>query len=98
MSLARHAKQRDKNEPAIVGALRQAGAFVWLLDRPVDLLVAFRGAWHLLEVKRPGRASASRQQAAQRELLALSAAGTIPPVHLVLSAEEALRAVGAIAA
>ena len=94
MSLARHAKRRDLNEPEIVSALRAAGAHVWLLDRPVDLLVGFRGAWHVIEVKRPGKASASRQQATQREMLALAGAGVIPPVHLVTTAAEALAALG----
>lgn len=51
MSLARYAKKRDRNEPDIISALESAGAEVWVLDRPVDLLIRFRSQWHLMEVK-----------------------------------------------
>jgi hypothetical protein len=45
--------RRDENEPAIVAALRAAGAAVQQLDPPLpDLLVSYRGELHLLEVKR----------------------------------------------
>jgi hypothetical protein len=48
--------QRDLTEPGIVEALRRVpGVTVFRLDQPVDLLVGFRGANHLLEVKTPTR-------------------------------------------
>ena len=53
MSLNRFAKQRDANEAEITDALRSVGANVYQLDRPVDLLVGFRGKNYLLEVKLP---------------------------------------------
>ena len=58
MSTMRPARrnQRDKTEPGIVEALRSVpGVTVFRLDQPVDLLVGFRGANHLLEVKTPTR-------------------------------------------
>jgi hypothetical protein len=36
----RYAKRRDKNEPAIVKALRAAGATVAICDHPFDLLIS----------------------------------------------------------
>ena len=51
----KYAKQRDANESPIVDALRAVGAVVQRLgDAGVpDLLVGFRGANYLLEVKLP---------------------------------------------
>lgn len=88
----RRAAKRDQNEPEIVAALRALGAFVWLLDQPVDLLVGYRGRWHLLEVKRP---KVGRLTEGQRELVRLSTGGAIPPVHVVKTPGEALEAVAA---
>jgi hypothetical protein len=53
MGLARHANQRDGNEKTIVDALRGIGASVVRLDKPCDLLVGYRGANFLIEVKLP---------------------------------------------
>lgn len=52
MSLNRFAKQRDENEPAIVEAFRKAGCTVVLLDKPVDLLIGYRGVTFIVEIKR----------------------------------------------
>lgn len=51
MSLLRHNPRRDANEKPIVDALRQMGASVVRLDKPVDLVCGYRGATHLVEVK-----------------------------------------------
>ena len=51
MSLHRYGKRRDANEPEVVMALRKAGAVVWFMDRPFDLLVGHRGRLVALEVK-----------------------------------------------
>lgn len=45
--------RRDANEPEIIQALEAIGATVEQLNRPVDLLVGFRGRNYLLEVKAP---------------------------------------------
>jgi hypothetical protein len=89
----RRAAKRDTSEPAIIQALEAVGAEVWPLDYPVDLLVKFRGHWHLLECK-TGRGKAltvakDKRQQAQQNFLAST--GT-PIVRTPL---EALKAIGA---
>ena len=91
MSLSRFAKKRDASEPEIVQALRKAGARVWQLDRPFDLLVGFSGRFTVLEVK-TGKGKATDAQHA--ELHACQAGGL--PVYLVRTPVEALQAVGLI--
>ena len=90
MSLSRYAKKRDVSEPVIVQALRAAGARVWQLDRPFDLLVGIRGRFVVLECKTGTRKATDQQQA---ELHACQAGGL--PVYIVRTAEDALQAIGA---
>jgi hypothetical protein len=96
VSLNRYAVRRDKAEPAIIQALESAGAEVWPLDQPVDLLVRYRQQWHLLEVKTPrGKNGATpRDKRQQAQINFLASTGT--PV--VKTPAEALRAIGAISA
>jgi len=47
----RYASRRDVNEAAIISALRAAGAYVWIIGLPVDLLVGYRGHTFLVECK-----------------------------------------------
>lgn len=47
----RRAARVDANQQAIVGALRAAGASVWTIGLPVDLLIGKNGVTALLEVK-----------------------------------------------
>ena len=54
MSLKRHNPKRDANEPEIVKALEAIGCDVHRLDKPVDLVVGYRGRTVLLEVKTKG--------------------------------------------
>ena len=78
----------DSNQPKIVQALRDIGAVVFLIGRPFDLLVGFRGQWFLLEVKNPeGRDKLGLSQEA--DILALGLVGV--EVHVVRSGEEAIR-------
>ena len=49
--------KRDESEKDIVKALRAAGATVYLMDKPLDLLVGHNGATFLAEVKNPDKAS-----------------------------------------
>jgi predicted amidohydrolase len=88
MSLSRYAKKRDVSEPDIVQALRSAGARVWQLDRPFDLLVGLRGRFVVLEVK-TGKARTTDAQAT--ELDACQAGGL--PVFVVRTPEDAIQAV-----
>ena len=47
----RHAAKIDANQEGIVSALRKAGPFVQIIGQPFDLLVGWKGLWHVLEVK-----------------------------------------------
>jgi len=47
----RYAARVDKNQQEIVSALRAAGACVWIIGLPVDLLVGYKGHTFLVEVK-----------------------------------------------
>jgi hypothetical protein len=47
----RYAARVDANQDAIVSALRAAGAYVWIVGLPVDLLVGFRNHTYLVEIK-----------------------------------------------
>lgn len=87
----RFGARRDEAEAPIVDALRAVGAVVRHLDGMdlPDLLVAFRGGWHLIEVK-TGRAKLRRGQEAFRLLAAAAGA----PIHVCRTPEEALEALG----
>jgi hypothetical protein len=47
----RYAARVDANQAQIVSALRAAGAYVWIIGLPVDLLVGYKGHTFLVEVK-----------------------------------------------
>lgn len=95
--LSRHVKRKDGNHAEIVKELRGVGAFVVdmssLGDGCPDILAAFGGQWHVIEIKNPatayGRAGLSASQQA-----AATMAGSAP-VHVVSSVAEALKAIGA---
>lgn len=94
MTIWRRDAKRDTVEPAIVEALQRAGAKVWRLSLPLDLLVGHRGRFVLLEVKSNTRKPDKRQQV-QTDTIAECQTGGLP-VYLVRTPEEALRAVGAV--
>ena len=78
-------KRRDETEPAIVQALEAIGAKVERLDRPVDLLVRFRGQILLLEVS--GITKYRKREPKQAEFLSTW------EVPVVRTPEEALKVV-----
>ena len=47
----RRAARVDATQAEIVAALRAAGAYVWIIGLPVDLLIGFQGKTALVEVK-----------------------------------------------
>lgn len=47
----RYAARVDANQEQIVSALRSAGAYVWIIGLPVDLLVGYNNKTFLVEVK-----------------------------------------------
>lgn len=85
--MKRYAANVDKNQSAIVEALRRIGVTVEIIGKPLDLLVCCRGETMLLEVKNPeGLDRFTKEQA---EFLARWPGRT----HIVRSEEEAVRAV-----
>jgi hypothetical protein len=92
-------KRTDANQATIVQALRQVGAVVLdvhALPGCLDLLVAYRGALSLLEVKDGAKpAHARRLTEAEQETIRLLAAVGVE-AQVVYDVESALRAVGAI--
>jgi len=60
MSL-RRAARTDANQPDIVKALRKVGATVFVIGRPVDLLVGYRNKNWILEVKDPDQPAWDRK-------------------------------------
>jgi hypothetical protein len=47
----RRAARVDANQQQIISALRAAGAYVWIIGLPVDLLVGYKGHTFLMEIK-----------------------------------------------
>lgn len=54
MALRKFANKRDRNEREIIRTLIAAGATVYQLDQPCDLLVGYHGINKLIEVKDKG--------------------------------------------
>ena len=59
----RHAARVDANQEAIVAALRNAGAFVWIIGLPVDLLVGYKNQTYLVEIKTTSKKRLTKLQA-----------------------------------
>jgi DnaJ-domain-containing protein 1 len=93
----RRAAKVDANQDQVVSALRAAGATVQSLAAigkgAPDLLVSFRDAMYLLEVK-DGSKPPSARALTEDQVRWHAAWGC--PVHVVKSAAEALLVIGAI--
>lgn len=94
----RRAARIDTAQPAIIAALKAAGAGVEVIGRPLDLLVSYGGRWLLMEVKSSryeaeGRQTDTRKR--QREFAERHPnGGPIATVWDVEGALTALRACG----
>jgi hypothetical protein len=91
----RRAAKVDATQAAVVAALRAAGASVWPIGLPVDLLVGRQGKTRLFEVKSlvgKRKPKPARYTELQIEFLRDWRGG---PVVTVTSAEEALAALEA---
>ena len=86
----RYAARVDENQAAIVQALRDAGASVYIIGLPVDLLVGFRDRTLLMEVK---TTSKKRLTGLQADFFEKWTGGTLCRVD---SPESALRMIGVI--
>ena len=86
----------DDNQPEIVKALRGIGAFVQSLasvgQGTPDLLVGFRGLWHLREVK-DGDKPPSARKLTPAEIEFIVGLCNRAPVYVVESVEQAVRVV-----
>ena len=58
----RRAARVDATQEAIVSALRAAGAYVWVIGLPVDLLVGYKDRTFLVEVKTTSKKSLTSLQ------------------------------------
>jgi hypothetical protein len=59
----RYAARVDANQEQIVSALRGAGAYVWIIGLPVDLLVGYKGHSFLVEIKTGSKKRLTKLQA-----------------------------------
>lgn len=58
----RYAARVDANQEAIVKAFRDAGAYVWIIGLPVDLLVGYKNHTYLVEIKDGKKKSLTKLQ------------------------------------
>ena len=86
----RHAKRVDANQDQIVIALRAAGADVWIISLPVDLLVGYNVHTFLLEIKTDAK---KRLTTLQRDFFESWCGGTLARVD---SPDAALRMIGVL--
>ena len=86
----RHAKRVDANQDQIIIALRAAGAYVWIISLPVDLLVGYKGHTFLVEIKRTAK---SRFTPLQADFFKSWGGGTLVRID---SPDAALRMIGVL--
>lgn len=86
----RKAARVDSNQEQIVSALRAAGAYVWIIGLPLDILVGYKNHTWLMEIKTDHKKKLTKLQ---RDFFENWIGGTLCRVD---NAEAALRAIGAI--
>jgi hypothetical protein len=86
----RRAARVDANQDQIVSALRAAGAYVWIIGLPVDLLVGYKGYSFLMEIKSTPKKRLTKLQA---DFFENWMGGTLCRVD---NAESALRMIGVV--
>jgi hypothetical protein len=86
----RYAARTDENQAAIVKALRDAGAYVWIIGLPVDLLVGYGNHTFLVEIKTDSK---KRLTALQADFFEKWCGGTLARID---SPEAALRMIGVV--
>jgi hypothetical protein len=88
--MIRRAARIDANQTAVVSALRAAGAYVYIIGLPVDLLVGYKGHSFLVEVKNGPR---KRLTALQEDFFNNWSGSTLARID---GPEAALRMIGVI--
>ena len=86
----RRAARVDQNQTQIISALRAAGAYVWIIGLPVDLLVGFKNHTFLVEIKTDSK---KRLTALQRNFFENWTGGTLVRID---SPDAALRMIGVL--
>jgi hypothetical protein len=86
----RYAARVDANQMQIVSALRAAGAYVWIIGLPVDLLVGYGSKTLLVEIKSDHTKKLTKLQ---KDFFERWIGGTLCRVD---TPEAALRAIGVI--
>ena len=84
----RYAARVDANQTQVVSALRSAGAYVWVISLPVDLLVGYNGQTFLVEIKDGPKKALTRLQ---QDFFGNWIGGSL---HRIESPDEALRMIG----
>ena len=80
----------DANQQQVVSALRAAGAYVYIIGLPVDLLVGYQEKMYLVEVKDGPKKTLTRLQ---QDFFGNWCGGGL---HRINDAEEALRMIGVL--
>jgi hypothetical protein len=88
--IMRYAARVDANQEQIVSALRAAGAYVWIIGLPVDLLVGYNNHTFLMEIKDGPKKKLTKLQ---EEFFKLWVGGTLCRID---GPEAALRMIGVI--
>jgi len=88
----RHAARVDANQQAIVAALRDAGAYVWIIGLPFDLLVGYKNWTFLMEIK---TTSKKRLTGLQADFFEKWAGGTLCRVDSPQAALDMIKVVNA---
>jgi hypothetical protein len=86
----RYAARVDANQQQIVSALRAAGAYVWIIGLPVDLLVGYNNHTFLVEIK---DGPTKRLTSLQQDFFAKWTGGTLCRID---GPEAALRMIGVL--
>lgn len=86
----RYAARVDANQDQIVLALRAAGAYVWIIGLPVDLLVGYKNHTFLVEIKSTSRKRLTNLQA---DFFESWCGGTLARID---SPDAALRMIGVL--
>ena len=86
----RYAARVDANQMQVVSALRAAGAYVWIIGLPVDLLVNYNNEVFLFEVKTDSKKKLTKLQ------LDFFEKWKGASLHRINGPEDALRIIGAI--
>ena len=86
----RFAKRVDANQDQVISALRAAGAYVWIIGLPVDLLVGYRGQLFLFEIKTNEKKKLTKLQ---QDFFENWTGGSL---YRIDNPEQALKTIGAI--